>query len=144
MSTYVLISKLHIQARAKRLGRKLFLCQHMSLIQNVARKGLDKNVFMSTYVLISKFHIQARAKRLRKICFYVNICPYFKISYTSSENRGMVGGKRGGGGKGGGRIGIVAENRVGGERRGIGLDAKEWNIIPGSPGGRQTDRFLLR
>ena len=99
---------------------------------------------MSTYVLISKLHIQTRAKRLRTNVFYVNICPYFKISFTSSENRGMVGGKREGGGKGGGRIGIVAENRVGGERRGIGLDAKEWNIIPGSPGGRQTDRFLLR
>ena len=35
----------------------------MSLFQNfiykLARKGLERNVFMSTYVLISKFHIQA-------------------------------------------------------------------------------------
>ena len=76
---------------------------------------------MSTHVLISKFHIQA------------------------PKTGEWWEGKRGGEGrKGGGRIGIVAENRVGGERRGIGLDAKEWNIIPGSPGGRQTDRFLLR
>ena len=63
MSTYVLISKCHIQARAKRLRTKMFLCQHMSLFQNfiykLARKGLETNVFMSTYVLISKFHIQA-------------------------------------------------------------------------------------
>ena len=60
------------------------------------------------------------------------------------RKQGNGGREKGGGGKGGGRIGIVAENKVGGERRGIGLDAKEWNIIPGSPGGRQTDRFLLR
>ena len=93
---------------------------------------------MSTYVLISKFDIQARAKRLRQKCFYVNTCPYFKISYTSSREKawkkmflcqhmslfqnfiyklrkqGNGGREKGGvGGKGGGRIGIVAENKVG-------------------------------
>ena len=40
MTTYVLISKYHLQARAKQL---------------------ETNVFMTKYVLISKCHLQARA-----------------------------------------------------------------------------------
>ena len=65
MTKYVLVSKCHLQARAKQF---------------------EKNAFMTKYVLISKCHLQACAKQLETNVFMTKYVLFQNVIYRRARN----------------------------------------------------------